>query len=225
MAQQINLCSPIQLAHKQSFSAKTMAQALGVFVVFGGVLCAAFVWNLHKTSAGFAQTVESQGRDIDNLKNALTAARANTAPLGPAMLAQLQAKRTELAQREQLLLAAQEGVLRPGMGHSDRLALVARSIPQPVWVGGIKADSTRFEVSGFTLEPAALNEWVARLSASPMLSGLKLANVQVENTAQNAAPVGVAVPVSGGRPVWSFNLVSEQAGPAANANANAGGKP
>lgn len=223
MAQQINLCSPIQLANKQSFSAKTMAQALGVFVVAGGALCAAFVWNLHKASAGFAQTVQSQSRDIDNLKNALTAARANTAPLGPAMLAELQAKRTELSQREQLLLAAQEGVLRPGMGHSDRLALVARSIPQPVWVSGIKADSNRFEVSGFTLEPAALNEWVARLSSSPMLSGLRLATVQVENTALNAAPAGALVPVSVGRPVWSFNLVSEQASTAATVNA--GGKP
>ena len=225
MAQQINLCSPIQLANKQSFSAKTMAQALGVFVVAGGALCAAFVWNLHNTSAGFAKTVESQSRDIDNLKNALSAARANTAPLGPAMQAQLQAKRTELAQREQLLLAAQDGVLRPGMGHSDRLALVARSIPQPVWVSGIKADSTQFEVSGFTLEPPALNEWVARLSASPMLGGLKLANVQVENTTQGSASTGAVLPASTGRPVWSFNLVSEQPSSATTATATAGGKP
>lgn len=213
MPQQINLCSPILLTHKQSFSATTMAQALGVFVVLGGILCGAWVWNLQKTTAGFAQTVERQGHDIDNLKAALTAAQTNAAPMAPAMLAQLQAKRAELAQREQLLAAAQEGLLRSGMGHSDRLALVARSIPQPVWVSGVKADSTRFEVGGFTLEPAALNEWVARLSGSPMLSGLKLATVQVENTSTGAAT----------RPVWSFNLVSEQA--IAAPTAAAGAKP
>lgn len=213
MAQQINLCSPIQLAQKQSFSAKTMAQALCVFVVLGGALCATWVWNLNKTSADYAQTVEKQSREIDTLKTALNTARSDATPQGSAMLAQLQAKRQELVQREQLLFAAQEGLLRPGMGHSDRLALVARSIPQPVWVSAIKADSSRFEISGFTLEPAALNEWVARLGTSPLLRGLKLSNVQVENTALNTPPpsVGTALPVAATRPVWSFNLVSEQA--------------
>lgn len=212
MAQQINLCSPIQLSQKQSFSAKTMAQALCVFVVLGGALCASWVWNLHKTSADYAQTVEKQSREIDTLKAALNTARSDATPQGSAMLAQLQAKRQELVQREQLLFAAQEGLLRPGMGHSDRLALVARSIPQPVWVSAIKADSSRFEISGFTLEPAALNEWVARLGTSPLLRGLKLSNVQVENTALNTPPpsVGAALPVAAIRPVWSFNLVSEQ---------------
>lgn len=217
MPQQINLCSPITLTQRQRFSANTMAQALGVFAVLGGVLCGAWVWNLNKTRANFAQTVESQSRDIDNLKAALTAARSNANPQEPAMLAQLQARRNELAQREQLLLAAQEGVLRPGMGHSDRLALVARSIPQPVWISTIKADGARFEVGGFTLEPAALNDWVGRLSASPLLSGLKLATVQVENTASAAGPTNPLAPVAATRPIWSFNLVSLQSSTATNA--------
>ena len=37
MPQQINLASPLQVAQKQSFSARTMAQALAVFVVLGGI--------------------------------------------------------------------------------------------------------------------------------------------------------------------------------------------
>jgi Tfp pilus assembly protein PilN len=182
-----------------------MAQALAVFVVLGGVLCGAWVWNLKQTSAGFTQTLEGQTRDIQNLKAALLTARTDFTPIGPAMLAQLQTKRDELARRELLRTALQEGLASPGMGHSDRLALVARTIPQPAWITGVKADSTHFEVSGFTLEPAALNEWVTRLTASPLLRGLKLATVQVDN----ANPPGGTAP----RQIWSFNLASEPAEP------------
>ncbi len=203
MPQQINLCSPLTITQKQSFSALTMVQALGVFVVLGSVLCGAWVWNLKKTSAEFSRTLESQARDIQSLKSALVTAQADAAPIGPAMLAQLQTKRDELARRERLRQAVQEGLSTPGRGHSDRLALVASSIPQPAWITGVKADSNHFEMNGFTLEPSALNAWVARLTASPLLSGLKLATVQVENT----SPPGGATP----RQIWSFNLVSETA--------------
>jgi Tfp pilus assembly protein PilN len=203
MPQQINLCSPLIITQKQSFSALAMAKALGVFVVVGGVLCGAWVWNLKNTSAEFSRTIESQTKDIQNLKSALATARADAAPIGPTILAQLQTKRDELARREQLRQAVQEGLSVPGMGHSDRLALVARSIPQPAWITAVKADSNHFEVSGFTLEPSALNAWVAKLNASPLLSALKLATVQVQNT----TPPGGTAP----RQIWSFNLVSETA--------------
>jgi len=203
MPQQINLCTPVHISQKQGFSAVTMAQALLVFLVFGGLLCGAWVWNLNKTSAGFTQTIESQAHDIEKLKAALETARSDAAPLGPAMVAQLQTRRAELARKEQLRLAMLEGLAQPGMGHSDRLALVAQSIPQPAWITGVKADSTHFEMNGFTLEPAVLNEWVTRLAASPLLRGLKLATVRVESA---NAPPGV-----GARQIWSFNLVSEPA--------------
>jgi len=217
MPQQINLCSNLQVAQKQSFSAQTMAQALLVFVVLGGVLCGAWVWNLKQTSAGFTQTLEGQTRDIQNLKAALLSARADSAPVGPAILAQLQTKRDELAKRELLHAALQDGISTPGMGHSDRLALVARTIPQPAWITGVKADSTHLEVSGFTLEPAALNEWVTRLTASPLLRGLKLATVQVDNV---IPPAGIAP-----RQIWSFNLVSQPAEPIPAPVSTAGAKP
>jgi Tfp pilus assembly protein PilN len=58
-------------------------------------------------------------------------------------------------------------------------------------------DGSRFEVAGFTLEPSALNEWVDKLAASPLMQGLKLATVKVESA--TGAP---------GRSTWSFHLVS-----------------
>jgi Tfp pilus assembly protein PilN len=210
-----------------------MAQALAVFLVLGGILCATWLWNLQRVSAGFSHTLEDQAHDIRNLKAALAAAKANAAPVDAALIQQLQVQKAQLLQREKLQQALQQGLLAPGMGHSDRLQLIAKTIPAPVWITEVKTDSTRFEVAGYTLEPSALNEWVSRLSASPLMQGLKLATVQVENTATalaKAVPArtGAALPAAsassaaGVRAVWSFNLVS--ALPLA-ASATAEGKP
>jgi Tfp pilus assembly protein PilN len=234
MPQQINLCSPLQLSSKQSLSAQTMVQALAAFLVVGGILCATWLWNLQRVSAGFSHTLEDQARDIQGLKTALDVARANAAPVSAALLQQLKSEKATLAQHEQLQAALRQGLLQPGMAHSDRLQLIAQTIPTSVWVTDVKADGARFEVVGFTLEPSALNEWVSRLSASPLMQGLKLATVQVQNTALNlsgarpsqpvaAAPLvaasatSAAGTVAAQRAMWSFDLVSAapQATPAA----------
>ena len=210
MPQQINLSTPILLTQRRYFSAQTMVLTLAVFVVSGGALCAAWVWNLHNASAGFSQAMADQTREIDFLQAAIQRGKASAVPVDPALVQLLQDRRKLIAQRGQLLAALEMGVLRPGEGHSDRLQLVARSIPGPVWVTELKANPSRFEVSGFTLEPAALNDWVDRLSASPMLRGLTLATVQVENAAARVKAPLTGAPVASAvqRPMWSFNLVS-----------------
>jgi Tfp pilus assembly protein PilN len=101
----------------------------------------------------------------------------------------------------------QRGLFRRGWGHAARLELLARSIPAQVWVTEVKADDVQLDVSGFTLEPAALNDWVAKLAASPLLQGQKLTTVKVENTSAVAGKAGA-------RPTWSFNLVSAVGKPA-----------
>lgn len=214
MAQQINLCTPILLTQKRYFSANTMAIALGVFAVLGSVLAGAWIWNINQGREAFVRSGVAQTRELENLKAAIEHSRASAAPADPMLLAQLQASRNALAQREKLREALKEGMFRPGWGHSDRLTWVARSIPAPVWVTEVKMDGDRFEVSGFTLEPAALNEWVDKLSVSPLMQGMRLSTVKVENaTAALTATPGMPVPAASSpaappRAVWSFNLVS-----------------
>jgi Tfp pilus assembly protein PilN len=214
MPQQINLCTPILLTQKRYFSAHTMAIALAVFLVLGGALCGAWVWNLDRGSEAFNQTINAQARDVESLKAAIQRSQASAAPADPALLAQLQERRNAVEQREQLKEALVEGMFRPGWGHSDRLTWVARSIPASVWITDMRMDGTRFEVTGFTLEPAALNDWVDKLSVSPLMQGLKLATVKVENataatvTVPSAAASAASAPQVPPRAVWSFNLVS-----------------
>jgi hypothetical protein len=209
MPQQINLCTPLLLAPKRYFSAQTMVQALAVFVVLGGGLCAAWIWNLNRSTADMAQLRASQATELASLQSALLANAASAAPLSPELQAQVQSLRSQVQAQEKVLLALQEGRLVLGAAHSDRLALVSRSIPGPVWLTGVTADATRFVVTGYTQEPAAQNEWVNRLAFSPLMQGLRLATVKVQS-ARLAKATAEAAATPAGREAWSFTLVSAQ---------------
>jgi Tfp pilus assembly protein PilN len=223
MAQQINLCTPILLTEKRYFSAQTMVQALAVFLVLGACLCAAWVWNLENASRGFNETLAQQATEIESLQAAITRSRVNAAPVDTALMQQIQDKRSALAARTQLLAALRDGVMVPGFAHSDRLRWVASSIPEPVWITGVKMEDGRFEVVGYTLEPSALNQWVAKLSASPLMSGLRLSQVKVENTSQLATAADKAA--TGGQAAWSFSLVSAEPPAPPVRPSSAGAKP
>lgn len=227
MPQQINLCTPILLTQKRYFSAQTLLQALAIFVVMGGALCAYWVWSLNAASEGFKKTLAAQAHELESLQKAIAQGKAGAAPVVDANLTKdSQSRRSELTQREKLLQELQRGWVKPGLGHAAQLQLLAQTIPAPVWVTAVKADDTQFEVSGFTLETAALSDWVARLAASPLLEGQKLATVKVENAtaippkavvgSAVAAPPGAASAPSGAasappaapRAMWAFHLVS-----------------
>lgn len=217
MPQQINLCTPILLTQKRYFSAQTMVQALGVFVVLGGSLCAYWVWSLNIASEGFKKTLATQARELESLQVAIVqGSKVGTAPADATLTKDIQSRQAELLQREKLLEELQRGLFRPGWGHAARLQLLAQTIPAPVWVTEVKADESQLEVSGFTLETAALSDWVAKLAASPLMQGQKLATVKVENaTAPMVKPAASSAVTSSPRPIWSFNLVSAVGKPAA----------
>lgn len=218
MPQQINLCTPILLTQKRYFSAQTMGQALAIFVVLGAGLCAYWVWSLNVASEGFKKTLVLQARELEGLQSAIKQGRANVGPAETALKLEIQNQRSELQARENLLEELQRGLLRPGWGHAARLQLVAQSIPPQVWLTQVKADAYQLEVSGFTLEPVALNEWVSKLAASPLLKGQQLATVKVEiaSDAMVNAMSGVVVALTATaptaptkrRPLWSFSFVS-----------------
>lgn len=218
MAQQINLCTPILLTQRRYFSATTMVQALSAIVVLGGGLGAFWVWSLNTASEGYKKTLATQAREVESLQLAMTPAKAGTGAADAALTQELQARRSELAQREILLEDLQRGLFRAGWGHAARLQLLSQSIPPPVWLTEVKADDATLEVSGFTLEPAALNGWVAKLATSPLLQGQSLSTVKVESVSQAATTrdAGSATAASAPAPVrsvWSFNLLSKLAKP------------
>jgi Tfp pilus assembly protein PilN len=200
MTHQINLCTSLHIEKAQRFSANSLALALALVLTGGGVLGGLWLWNIDRTAGTYRQSIAAQERDMQGLRATLEAARTKAAPADPLLRQQLDGMRAELARRQILLASVRDGVVRPGFSHSDRLRLVAESIPVPVWVTGLQANTDRLEISGYTLEPSALNDWVTRLAKSPLLQGSQLATVRVDNVS--------APDAASGRPVWSFNLVA-----------------
>lgn len=224
MPQQINLCTPIFLRQKHYFSAKTMAQAMGVFLLLGGILTSYWTWSLNKVSAGYQQSIANNQREIDRLQAAIKISKDSSAPADAALVQELKERGEQLQRRERLLSEFRRGLAREGWGHSARMQLVSQSIPPQVWVTEVKADDARLELGGYTLEPAALNAWMERLAASPLLKGQQLATVKVERSATDVRnPAGAPVAAPAGPAVWSFVLVSAVA--ASPADTASGARP
>jgi Tfp pilus assembly protein PilN len=118
-----------------------------------------------------------------------------------------------------LLQLARQGLFKAGEGHSDRLQLLAHSIPADAWITSLKADSQSLEISGFALSPESLNEWVARLGKQPLMHGQKLNAVTLNYVAQSAAS-GLQA-----KPMWSFSLQSVESLAQATGPTSQGDKP
>ena len=198
MPQQINLCTPVLLTQRRYFSARMMLYSLAAFVLVGGGLAIYGVWSLHSTTRALQATLDRQVPELASLRIAVAGYQL-TGPSGEALIQQLTATRAHLVERQKALYDSRRGLMPPGQGNSARLQLVARTIPAQAWVTEVRADESVLELRGFTREPASLNDWVAKLAQSPLLSGQQLARVKVER---------VVAPAAAGSALWSFTLVS-----------------
>ena len=191
------------------FSARFMGRALAVLVLLGGALGGYELESLAGRNAGIDKMLLARKQSLDDLRLATQRQRAQTAPIAAALDQELKSVQAELLQQDRTLAGLQEGFFGAGEGHAARLALVARSVPATAWVTLIKVDGERFDIGGFTFDPEALNSWIAQLEASPLLSGQKLAAVDVTKVVE---PAGTAADAA--RPLWSFSLITSRERPA-----------
>jgi Tfp pilus assembly protein PilN len=196
MAQQINLCTSAFRPVRQRFTAKILLQIFGIFLVIGIAVTLTLLQGLQKSRLAFEQSIASRAREVESLTAAIALSRAKAAPADSALVQQLQEKQAAVARTEKVLAAARQGVFLPGEGQSDWLQMVARSIPASMWLVSLKLDAGKFEVSGFTLETAALNEWVGKLRNQPLMQTFDLHTVSVDQV-----PGAL-------RPTWAFSLIS-----------------
>ena len=202
MPQQINLHTDVPSTQTRRFSALFMVQALAALTFVGAAFGLYEVTSLHRESAATGRALRTGAQLLDGVRLATRQGRAAAKPAELALDQALKARRGELLQLQSTVAELQQGILRPGEGHAARLALLARSIPATAWVTLVKADAERLEVSGFTFDPAALNDWITQLAASPLLAGQQLAAINVAKVVDAAA-----APSDAPHPVWSFNLV------------------
>lgn len=211
MAQQVNLYLPMLRKQQSPFTGLALLQAWLILMVLGGALGAAWIWNLKQASASLNATLSAQNTELDGLRAALTNNQTGAEPAQSTAELTLAARNSELAKRKLVLAALQQGHFEPGLGHSARLQLVARTIAPQAWVTQITADDQALEVAGYTLEPSVLTTWVNRLSESPLLQGQVLSTVKVDRVDADGALASAQVQKPA---IWSFAILSKLATPA-----------
>jgi MSHA biogenesis protein MshI len=197
--QEINLFIQIKVAQKRYFLAPAMLKSLSFLLLLGGFWSSDWLSSMETEFDLVKQSMAMQSSEIVSVQGAIEL-RKKYDKARSELVQELEASRRELLQEEQAVRQRHQGLLRPGWGHAARLRLVAQSIPAQVWVTAMSANQGKFNIEGFTLEPAALSQWAAALSASPLLQGQKLSNVNLDDTGKAKFKTP--------RPVWSFNLVS-----------------
>ena len=229
MPQQINLCTAVSAPQRQRFPASVMVGYLAASLVLLALVSGFWLWSLARSTKTYEQTLELQAREIKSLQAAIQHGRAAASPVDPALLREVQDQRALIQQREKMLQQVSLGLFQPGDRHSDRLQLLARSIPADTWVTRVKADSAVFEVSGYTLDTGSLNDWVTRLGQHPLMRGLKLDTVAVnlvpEAPGAAAKVAAASAPASAVRPMWTFTLLSVAPAPGTEASPPSGAKP
>lgn len=226
MAQQINLLTPILLTPRRYFSALALLQATGLLVLAG---VGAAVWLQWRDRQAAAEHLAEMARLAAERQSLLVAqAGLPTGQDATSLQAQLLPLEAGNAERRSLLQSL--GTAHDdaqGLRHSDLLALVARTLPESAWLQGLRYAPGRLELSGGTLDTAALRPWLGQLAEHPLLAGQQLSALQVERLgAPGAAPSDAATLLPAAAesqttrvPVWRFRVTSA---PAASAPAPGG---
>ena len=166
MPQQINLFHPVLLAPRKHFPALAMAQALALWSVG---LAALAGWTLSRTATlhdEVTATAAQQATERQQLQAALSTRETHGEP---AVLQQeLAALDARIAERRRAL--DELGGAGPGASPTPLLLQLTQSVPAPVWLTDIRWVPGQLSLAGHTMQPEALQTWLASLGPPSGLS-------------------------------------------------------
>jgi len=232
MAQQINLLTPILLKPRRHFTATAMAQGLGLVLV-GSLLLAGWIHGrAEQRRAEFLARQQALQAEQQALSRSLAGLPATTDL--KALESQIKVLKEQQEGQAELLQSLRSGHQRAGERHSDLLALVASTVPASVWLQGLRWQSGQLELSGGTLDPAALRAWLTQLQGQALLHRVVMAELRLEMVSAAQAGNGGATAIAGrlqlppgaggaGQPIWAFQL--RGADPGVKAAASTGAQP
>jgi Tfp pilus assembly protein PilN len=159
MPQQINLFSPVLLAPRHHFPARTMAFALGLWIGALLALAAFATWRTQVLSSELGQTAQRHAAERTRLTQAQS---VRLAALGdPAALQEELARARARLDERRALLEELDGASVES-SPTRLLAELAEGLPAPVWLEEIRWAPGHVELAGHTLQPEALQAWLAR---------------------------------------------------------------
>lgn len=196
MTQHLNLALPDESKDNVDYSARSILIVLVILYFIGSCVTFYICSFLGNEKSKLEYDFNNNNSTISKMSTALTIAKKMKAPeTNRDKTNSADAKQIELDKAQKKLAALQRDILQIGEGASDRLSLVARTIPSSMWISDLKTDNSRFEVSGIALNTADINSWISSLSSSPVLKGLKLKAVEIDAIADETGKTPVP-PVS-----------------------------
>lgn len=215
MSQQINLFNPIFLQQKKIFSARTMAQALGVLVL--GVAAMAAYGSMRvqalqqRADAGAAQLQQRQAR--------LAAVTAEFPPRqkDPALEAEVAEAERQLGALREVSGVLQRGELGNTRGYAEYFRALARQHVDGLWLTGLSIAGAGSEIGvrGRALDPAAVPGYLTRLTREPILQGKGFGSFTISEGAR-APAAGAAEQAAAAQapaPYVEFSLQSNSEAP------------
>lgn len=181
MSQQINLYNPLLLKQKKIFSARTMAQALGL-IALG--LTAVYGYARYQVA-----NLQTETERADKRHEAVQARLARISQqFGPRQKsAELEAsiKRVEgeLLALAEVQAALKQGGLVSASGFSPYLLALARQAVEGVWLTEFSASGSEMAISGRTLKPGLVPDYIQRLSSEQVMQGRKFAMLEMRKPA------------------------------------------
>ncbi len=195
MSQQINLYNPIFLKQEKHFSARAMAQALGIIAL---ALVALYAYALLQARQA-DRTAQQHGAQLAAEREQLAKLGAQLAGQGRSKVLEAQVARleVEVAKRQATLEALGTNELGNTSGFSDFLAAFGRQAMPGVWLTGIgiAESGNGLVVSGRALRPELVPAYLGSLNTTRQWQGRPRAfcGIQRESATRNR---------TGARRVW-----------------------
>lgn len=165
--QQINLYQPMFRQQKKIFSAATMLQILGFFVV---VLGAIYGWNAYRLEP-FRGELAKTTAEFERLAGQIDRLRASAQDDAETKLLEREIARLsrESAQRRALIDALREGSLGNTEGFSPYLEALARGHVAGAWLTEVRIDGggQKLSIGGTTVDPELVPVYLKRLGEAP----------------------------------------------------------
>jgi hypothetical protein len=184
--QQINLYQPLFRQQKKIFSAVTMLQMTGFFVVVLGVI---YAWNV-RSLAPFQDELEKTSVEFDRLAARIEQVRVKTPGEAETRLLEQEISRLtrELKYRRELKEALAAGTFGNTDGFSGYFEALARGHVDGAWLTGIMIaqGGVQLSLTGLTIDPELVPLYIKRLAESPAFQSrgfnvLELARSQQED--------------------------------------------
>jgi Tfp pilus assembly protein PilN len=190
---QINLYNPSLIPKREHFSARQIAA--GVVVALLAMIAVAWWASAEMRTLRRAVAEQEKLRVIESARALAPPMLHGEAVPTPQEVAALEkalgSQQALVATRRAARDALKRGMAGPEAGPSALMRLLARTVPPQAWVTEVRAVGGRLDLTGKTLDPAAVDAWLDRLRASGLLADRPLPTMRVERI-EAAAPSGLA---------------------------------